>query len=203
MNDTEFEELLALGHELQGIEFKGPGLRTDKQFAATIIRACLGMANRRGGGQVIIGVFQSAQQPPNPVGLSDSDALIWNYDELSDKLSDYADPSISFDLELKTYLGKKFVIISVSEFSDLPIICKKDYPDILRKGACYVRPRRKPETAEIPSQEDMRDLLDLATEKRLRTFILQANTVGLLPNTNSSSESDEDKFAFQAKDLLG
>ncbi len=70
------------------------------------------------------------------------------------------------------------MVLYIAEFDDIPILCKKDYPDVLRKGACYVRPRRKPETTEIPTQEDMRDLLELAAEKRLRKHLEQTKRAG-------------------------
>ncbi len=202
MDNEKFEELLSLGHELAGIEFKGPGSRKDKAFAAYVIRACLGMANRRGGGQIVIGVIQSASTHPEGIGLSEAQASTWNHDEISDTLSDYADPSVSFAAEHIAYKEKTFVIITVSEFEDVPVICKKDYADILRKGACYVRPRRKPETSEIPTQEDMRDLLDLAVQKRLRSFISLANAAGMSPGT-TPKPLDDASFEAQASDILG
>lgn len=201
MDEAEFIEILSLGHELAGIELKGPGARTDRHFVAKVIRSCLGMANRRGGGKLIIGVNQTAHDPPIAVGLSKSDAITWNYDEFSDSLADYADPSVSFELTEFVSDGKTFVEISVHEFDDIPILCKKDYSGVLRKGACYVRPRRKPETTEIPAHEDMRDLLDLAAEKRLKKLVTQTHTAGLLPSA-SQQASDDERFADQAGDLL-
>lgn len=56
VRDDQFVELLALGHEQQGVEFKGPGPRTDKYLQGKVLRAILGMANRRDGGHIIIGV---------------------------------------------------------------------------------------------------------------------------------------------------
>ncbi len=55
MTEQDFEGLLALGYETNGVEFKGRGNRTDSAFLAGVIRAILGMANRRDGGLVIIG----------------------------------------------------------------------------------------------------------------------------------------------------
>lgn len=72
----------------------------------------------------------------------------------------------------------KIVALQIREFESIPILCRKNYDDILRAGACYVRSRRKPETVEIPNQEDMRDLLDLATEKGLRKYFSQSALQG-------------------------
>lgn len=41
----------------------------------------------------------------------------------------------------------------------------------MRKGACYVRGRGKVQTTEIPSQTEMRELLELAVSKRIQQYI--------------------------------
>ncbi len=190
MTEEEFEARLTLGHEQRGVEFKGPGKRSDKPFFARVTRAVLGMANRRDGGQVIIGV-QDNEGTLTPVGLSKPALATWKYDDVADALAVYADPSVSFELEIVQWKDRHYLIIHVHEFEDVPVLCNKDYPDILRKGACYVRSRRKPETAEIPSQADMRDLLDLASEKGLRRFVAQARAAGLEISGVTPRTSDE------------
>jgi hypothetical protein len=45
MNDEDFEAILAIGHEVTGTEFKGPGPISDKQLFARVTKAILGMAN--------------------------------------------------------------------------------------------------------------------------------------------------------------
>lgn len=182
MTDEEFVTNLALDYEPPGIEFKGPGLASDKHLFAKVARAVLGMANRRDGGRVIIGV-DCRRNVVNRIGLTKSQLKTWNYDDVASKLAEYADPSISFELEERENAGNRYVILEIKEFEDVPILCNQDYPNVLRKGACYVRSRRKPETTEIPTQEDMRDLLDLAMEKRLRKYmtIAQRTGIGLVP----------------------
>jgi len=182
MTDEEFTAILALDYELPGIEFKGPGLASDKHLFAKVARAVLGMANRRDGGRVIIGV-NCSPSVVDRIGLTEPQLRTWNYDDVASKLAEYAEPSISFDLEVKERDGRNYVVLEIQEFEQLPILCKKDYPEVLRKGACYVRSRRKPETTEIPTQEDMRDLLDLAIEKGLRKYVTLAYRagVGLVP----------------------
>ena len=203
MTDAAFKELLAelkaLGHELQGRECKAPGPRTDKLMLAKTVKAMLGMANRRDGGLVIIGITDS-KSSLTPVGLSDEDLNTWNHDDLANSVSEYADPSINFELERHQCDGNNYVLICVKEFEDIPILCKKDYSSDIRRGACYVRSRRKPETTEISTQEDMRDLLDLAIEKRLRKFIAQAQHTGLMIRL-SESISDQELFDKQLGDF--
>jgi hypothetical protein len=137
------------------------------------------MANHRDGGRVIIGVPEDDSGTPVPKGLSDEDLRTWTYDDLANSLAEYADPAINFHLQIVDYDGSKLVVIDVHEFDDIPVLCKKSYPDVLRAGACYVRTRRKPETVEIPTQADMRDILDLAVDKGVRRFVSRAHYAGL------------------------
>ena len=74
MTDEEFAQLLALSHEISGVEFKGPGARSDRRLFARVVRAALGMANRRDGGTVVIGVEDTGSSL-NPVGLRESQEL--------------------------------------------------------------------------------------------------------------------------------
>ena len=208
MTDQDLQQLLKLGHELPGREFKGPGRRTDKAFLARVIRAVIGMANRRDGGVVIVGVDPTTVEP---VGLEEDQADTWTYDALATNVNEYASPSVSFDFERKLYLGHTLVIIEVHEFAEIPILCGKDFhttnekkaPPILRRGACYVRSGHKPETSEIPSWEEMRELLELATDKGVRKFLERAQRVGLFQPVQPPPMPPDDpaRFDAQTKDM--
>lgn len=199
MDAQEFKELLAPGYERRGVEFKGPGPRSNRQLFAKVVRAVLGMANRRDGGLVVIGV-QDNGGVLDPVGLDAAALRTWRYDDVAAALATYAVPSVDFDLETSEHQGKRYVLLRVREFEDIPVLCKKDYEGVLRDGACYVRSRRKPETAEIPSEADMRDLLELATEKRLRRFLAQARAARL-DLSAGALPTDQDLFDKQLGDL--
>ena len=67
---------------------------------------------------------------------------------VANSIDEYADPSLAFELSQVILDGRDFIAIEIHEFEDIPILCKKTYGDTLRKGACYTRPRRKPETPE-------------------------------------------------------
>jgi predicted HTH transcriptional regulator len=201
MDKQEFSEIIGRGREQPGVEFKGGGSRKDKRLLAKVIRAVMGMANRRDGGRVIIGVQEDEGGAPIFNGVSPEDLLTWSYDDLADSLAQYVDPSVNFDLETVEYEGKTFVAILVHEFEDIPVLCKKDYPDVLRAGACYVRTRRKPETLEVPTQADMRDLLELAIDKGIRKFVTRARA-GRLDLSGQLPPTDGDLFNEQIKDLL-
>lgn len=202
MTEDEFKELFAYGREQYGVEFKGPGSKTEnKHLLAKVVRATLSMANRRNGGFVIIGIDEDGDGKLIPTGLSDEDITTWNYDSVADSIAQYADPNVAFDLETIIFQGRKFVAIKVYEFVDIPVICKKDYQGVLRNGACYVRTRRKPETADIPSQTEMRDLLELATVKSIRRYISLAQEAHL-EISDALVRKDEEMYSKQLGDLL-
>ena len=199
MTVEELAQILALGHETRGVEFKGPGPLSNRRLAAQVVRAVLGMANRRDGGLVIIGV-EDNNSTLNPVGLNSSDLVTWNYDDVADRIAVYADPNVEFEIETKEYTGNQYVVIQVEEFSDVPVLCKRDYPNVLRQGACYVRSRRKPETSEIPTSADMRDLMELAIDKGVIQYLDRAQRLGLIVLPDITPPSTE-QFERQRGDL--
>ena len=201
MDAQEFGEIIAFGRERRGVEFKRGGSRKDKQLLTKVVRAMIGMANRRDGGRVVIGVDED-NNCLVPNGITAEDLPTWHYDDLADSVAEYADPSMDFDLEIVEYEGSTFVVLAVQEFADIPVLCKRDYPGTLRAGACYIRTRRKPETTEIPTQADMRDILELAVEKGVRRFIVQARAADLALS-GSLPPTDAEQFARQIEEFLG
>ena len=213
MTDEEFAAILAQRREAPATEFKGPGRLDDGRLVAQVVKAVLGMSNRSGGGNVIIGVIAN-ESTFNPVGLSGEELSTWVYDHVADHIARYADPSVSFEMDVKEYNDARYIVIQVEEFSDIPVLCKRAYSDdrqtganreVLRAGACYVRTRRKPETTEIPTQTEMRDLLDLAINKgidrSLRQFLERARQAGLIEYRTAIPPTDQELFNEQIGDL--
>jgi predicted HTH transcriptional regulator len=184
----ELIDIFSLPHEFRHVEFKEPG-KPEGHFLIKIIKVVLGMANSRDGGKIIIGVREDSNGNLEKIGLDENQLLSWKYDDLAAQVFSFSDPSVDFQMESIEHEKKKYIVLSVDEFRDVPIICKKEFIHqdsmnrtnkiILRKGACYVRPGGKPETVEIPNQEEMRNLLDLATEKRLKYFLSMGKRAGL------------------------
>jgi predicted HTH transcriptional regulator len=200
MTEQELAELIATGHEVPGVEFKPPGPRTDAYLFATVTRAVLGMANRADGGLVIVGVDEDAAAGLVPTGLSAQDLPTWSFDDVTAGLAAAADPFVTIVIEPSEYRGVTLLVIRVHEFETVPVICKRQFLDprnqarqVLRPGACYVRTRRKPETSEIPSQTEMRELLDLGIRKGIRQFLERAAAAGLKLPTGTP-QTDDDLF---------
>jgi Putative DNA-binding domain len=200
LTQKQFEELLALEHEIPGVEFKGSGPRGDDYLRAKVARAVMGMTNRRDGGVVIIGVEERGGVL-NPVGLSQNDVGSWrNNDHVSTALANYMSPPPSFHLSIREFRGREVAVLEVHEFTDIPTICKKRYHRdhtsghqeiVLREGACYIRSRHKPETVEVSSLEHLRELLDLAIEKGVRKFVTQAQKAGMSLSVSNQPNAQE------------
>jgi hypothetical protein len=163
--DNEILELILHGREERNLEYKSGENWRDIKFK--IIKTILAMSNIRDGGTIVIGVSQS-RDAFIPSGFSLTDLDSYSQDTIAANANEFSDPYTEVIVMKVPHEGKNFVVIQVEEFSELPVICKKD-GDGLRKGAIYTRPRRMHETAEIPSQTEARELLDIATEKSIRS----------------------------------
>ena len=65
--------------------------------------------------------------------------------------------------EARAQFEKEYLVIKVNQFTDSPIICRKDGVDT-NAGAIYYRNKnRRIESARISNSYDMRDLILLAT----------------------------------------
>jgi predicted HTH transcriptional regulator len=157
-----------------------------------VIRAALGLGNLRYGGHIVIGIDDADLAAMAP-GLSDEQLATWMaFDDVSRKMAEYADPPLRFDIaHVELSNGATVAVIQVFEFEDIPHLCKKDYPDVLRNGAMYVRPRRVPETSEVGTSVEMREVLELATEKALQNFVATAGRAGVALTAAPVTAADE------------
>lgn len=191
LSAEEIEEVLRGGYELRGFELKGPASRDDGHFFAKVTRAALGLGNLRDGGHVVLGIDDRDPAAMGP-GLNEDDLVSWlAYDDVARKLATYADPPLRFAVGQRILSSRATVaVLEVFEFDDIPHLCAKEHPSGLRKGALYVRPRKVPETSEIASSVEMREILDLATEKALRAFVERAQRAGIKLSPQRPGEQD-------------
>ena len=173
MNNQEFIELINHGREERNLEYKGDISWNDEDTRASITKTVLAMSNISDGGIIVIGVHKSGEEYL-PNGISDNNYSSFKQDDLSSFINEYADPYVELTLTQIEHNSKKFVIIQIQQFTELPVICKKDGLRNLKRGGIYTRPRRKIESTFIPSQVEMRELIEHAVEiqiiKRMNFF---------------------------------
>jgi predicted HTH transcriptional regulator len=161
----------------------------------------LSFGNLRDGGHIVIGINDKDPASMRP-GLSSDEAESWRaFDDVSRKMAQYADPPLRFRFaERKLSSGAVVALLEIAEFEDLPHICSRQLDPTLRKGALYVRSRNVPETVEVPSSIEMREVLDLATEKALRVFVQRAQHAGLTLTPAASAPTAAEAYEAQRRD---
>jgi hypothetical protein len=150
----------------------------------------------------------------------------FNQDNVDDVVRNYADPfveanvtgvprSVVIEEARKQEEGDKiisddggdFIVVEVKEFEEIPVICRKSYAlngkVFLRKGAIYTRSRGKSETAEVHTQTEMREIINIAVDKN-RLFFIERMT-GILTEILEHIQpkpSDEQKYDKQLPNTL-
>jgi hypothetical protein len=206
----ELESALGTGYEGRGFELKGHGRSDDKRFLAKVARAALSMGNLRDGGHIVIGIDDAKPQEMLP-GLDEDELASWlGYDHVSARLAVYCDPPVRLDIaQVALSSGATVALLQVHEFADIPHLCALEYPAVLRKAALYARSRTLPETAEVASSVEMREILDLAAEKRLRAYVETAERARVRLVTGEpeagqeAAARDQKRFESQLREAWG
>ena len=136
--------------------------------------------------------------------MSDDEFASFDQTKLNDFLHKYTDPKFTCYVYKHNLGAKKFVVIEVPEFPEVPIICKqdanssKDNKLILRRGQLYIRTEKA--TSESPSSaQDLRELLGRALAKRGDELL--GNIEGLLKGRPPKvTEDAAEKYQAEIRD---
>lgn len=194
-------QLLEQAAETRNLDYKGPmAWQGPKATRAELVRDLMCFANTPDGGYILVGV-QETSTGPKAVGVTEKQAKTFDPTPIGDLAQGYCSVLPVFRVHRVSIDGRIFVLLTVDEFGDQPIVCTKDLhgPNnelVLRAGAVYTRTVDAKST-EIRTGEDMQRLLDLAVRKRGDALLAQI--AGLL-GTGGRIElplSDEERFARQ------
>lgn len=166
----DVEQLLRVKTEGKNLDYK-QGLNwatCSKDEKAEIVKDILAMSNTQDGGRIIFGVRDNDLEP---IGVSDDEFASFDQTKVNEFLHKYTDPKSSCYVYKHTLDAKKFVVIDVPEFLEVPIICKQDANSskdgrlIVGRGQLYIRTEKA--TSELPSSaQEMRELIGRALTKR-------------------------------------
>ncbi len=206
MNGSELlRQYLEFLQEGRNVDYKESTAWNDNEFKAKITKSILGFSNVRDGGVIIFGVKEQADGSFTKEGVSKEHYDTYNFDDLTSHISNFADPYVRLELYKEELEGGNYILIRIFEFDELPVICKRAYTPasgaILRCGAIYTRSYGKPQTIEVPSQTEMREILDMATEKKVRKFIETSERVGMELRQQEIEITDRSKFEEQIKEF--
>jgi hypothetical protein len=132
----------------------------------------LSFANSRDGGVIVIGKDEESPGSFTPTGLTGNQADSFETTKVATWVNNKGAPPVNLVCYRVQHDGNEFIVLTVAEFDDVPVICTKQYElpgkpakVVLRKGAIYVRTANA-ESAPLSSIEDLRTLIGIATTKR-------------------------------------
>ena len=171
MSEVDFLELIEAGHESRNIEFKSPFSWTDDNsvwLREKVIKTILGLANTPDGGYVIVGIEEDEHRRPVFSGLDEDQINSFSYDGVKGNVDGFSSTNPNFDISLATYQNKKFIVLKVEEFDDIPIICKNNSrtEQLLKKGVVYCRSRSGPPQTVPVTETEMREIIQKAVDKQ-------------------------------------
>lgn len=179
--------------ESQSVDFMESQPWPQIRYGATA--TVLGMGNLRDGGLIIIGVSQRGTSWRLD-GVKPDHLNAYNIDVMKDQIDEHVSPYSRLRIGLFDHKnGRQFVVMEVGEFDDLPLVCKKNGPNNsgVIKGGIYVRPPRgRPKSTRVMNAIQMQDLLELATEKRVRKFLEITSRVGIDLSKTLVNKFDEE-----------
>ena len=183
------------GRESPALEYKqsAPWL----ELRLGIVKAALAFANSRDGGYIVIGMRRLAGDQYEAEGMRPEHLAEYALDTVQGFVNGYAVPFVSLDAAQHEHDGRLFFVIAVDPFEDVPVICTRDAGDDLRRAAIYTRSRRMVSSAPIDNPEDMRAMIDLATDRS----VARLRARGLLPPVAAGVPSDEDQFDEQERSI--
>ena len=173
-SSSELIRFIEAAGESANIDAKGPMEWEGGEASAGLTKDILALANCRDGGVIVVGKQESQPGKFVLVGLSEPQAASFETTKVATWVNNHCSPSVNFVCYRQEHQTRTFIVIAVSEFHDVPVICTKQYevssagksPKVLlRKGTVYVRTANA-ESAPLSAVEEMRQLIGLATTKR-------------------------------------
>jgi predicted HTH transcriptional regulator len=202
MNKDQFLEIVATGREGRNLEFKRSMPWDTTEWKTKLVKSVLAFSNVRDGGRIIIGVEERDGGEFQFTGMTDEHFATYNQDDVDSEVAKYADPYARLSVNKVPVDERKFVVLEIEEFGEMPVICKRNGASNLRTGAIYTRPYGKAETVEVPSQTELREILELATDMAARKLIATMQRIGVVnvPQTPPAPNVD-DQYNHQLLDL--
>jgi hypothetical protein len=171
-SSDELTRFIEAAGESANIDAKGPMEWDGGEASAGLTKDILALANSRDGGVIVVGKAESQPGKFVLTGLSEPQAACFETTKVATWVNNHCSPPINLVCYRHEHQGRLFVVVAVTEFQDVPVICTKQYElagkpakVLLRKGAVYVRTANA-ESAPLSTVEEMRGLIGLATTKR-------------------------------------
>lgn len=195
MDNSNLIDYILHGREERNLEYKGNVSWNDSNIKFKLIKTILAMSNIPDGGVIVVGVDEDkSNNKCNPIGLNKDNLASYSQDTIQSAVSEYAEPFVEITVTHVEHDEKCFVVIQIAEFSEMPVICKKGYSGTLNRGEVYTRPKRKNESVKVPSQVEMREIIESAVGKSKSKLVKRVTTAGF---EIKNRKTDEELFSDQ------
>ena len=193
--------------ENENIDAKGPMTWDGKDESAKLAKDIAAFANSRDGGVLVIGKSELDNGTFELTGLSDSEAKSFETTKIANWVNARFEPPIQLQCHQVEHESKQFVILTIAEFAEIPVICTKAYQDqanpkkhLLKQGTIFVR-NANAESAPLRTANELRSLIGIATGKRGQELLSMFDSIlkgrSLLPQ-----QSDDELFDRQLKQIF-
>lgn len=138
---TDYKELVYRGVESDLLDYKAPvdWNTLSKTQKAKFVRHALAFANTRGGA-IVIGVREDLNGHPSIYeGLNDEECHSFDPSTVVTYINSHVDPAIDITVERPLIDGKRYAILLIKPFKDIPHVCTHGIEDELRCGIFYIR----------------------------------------------------------------
>ena len=137
----DWREIVCCGLENQQIDFKShQNWETIGRVGrAKFARHAMALGNTLGG-YVVVGVSEDENgNPTDYVGMTEEESASFDPSTVGQTINNFADPPVSLDIVRPVVDGKRYVVMVVYPFKDLPHVCSENCERELQRGAFYVR----------------------------------------------------------------
>lgn len=165
------------------VDAKGPMTWDGADTSASLAKDIASFANSRDGGVIVIGKSENNDGSFSYDGLSPHQTASFDTTKVGQWVNSRFAPPIRLVCHLVELGGKKFVVIIVQEFDDVPSLCIKSFQEtnnaknhLLREGTIYVR-NQNAESKPIKTVDELRAVIGLATRKKGDELIAHFNAM--------------------------
>lgn len=200
----ELIRFIEVAGESANIDAKGPMVWDGGEASAGLAKDIFAFANSRDGGVIVIGKDEPSPGTFAPTGLTSPQADSFETTKVATWVNNRVAPPVNLVCNRVQHDEKEFIVLTVAEFDDVPVICTKQFElegkppkVILRKGTLYIRTANA-ESAPLSSIDDLRTLIGLATRKRGQEMLTMFESM-LKGRPLVRVASDEEQFHEEYK----
>ena len=199
--EQQIAQMLEAGYELRNAEYKPPFDWNDDKatwIIEKVVRAILAMTNTRYGGKVIIGVETNDDKSINLKGVTDKQLKSFgDFDRIKGVVDGFSFTNTDFDINWDEHKGKKYVVLTIQEFSEIPAICRKngDTKGTLIIYDIYARSKKAPYSSIKATDAELREVIRMSVDKEKSN--LKSRGWIKMPTT-----LPEEFYKKQVKDLI-